>query len=428
MHGHYIAMGRLAIDTSEAPDIFPLGITGRRILTWEGVLLLDRINPQIIPDISKLEILDKSKASDLAKTPVCLQAFWFCMQVLVRVASHLTISILELNTFAHALCTLLIYFLWWDKPLDVAEPTIIRGPAALSSTALLLVLPENCRSVPCCIQVVNVDQYEDCWFHHRFNRQPIGVDIRFRVSRNKNTCSHEVSRAKELYNAEVPVSTGCTRVYIGERVHGFEIVATWLDGLDRRTMTNGSSSFTPVDLPTGILRRMEVANLAASQHRGRLLVENPVLVDRIQNHMTQEDDKSFWQFLTGLTLASLIYGGLHLTAWNAPMSDSASLLWRISSIFVLVFGPALAISIVFQKWRESAFSWDSNQRIGLLEKIPLFSLYYLSLFARLCNYGVLSMYVIARIFLVVECFINIRHLPASTFEVPQWSQYFPHIS
>jgi hypothetical protein len=37
----------------------------------------------------------------------------------------LPISLLELNTFGHALCTLLIYCMWWNKPLDIEEPELI---------------------------------------------------------------------------------------------------------------------------------------------------------------------------------------------------------------------------------------------------------------------------------------------------------------
>jgi hypothetical protein len=34
--------------------------------------------------------------------------------------------LLELNTFAHAVCALAIYIAWWNKPLDVEEPVQMR--------------------------------------------------------------------------------------------------------------------------------------------------------------------------------------------------------------------------------------------------------------------------------------------------------------
>ena len=38
------------------------------------------------------------------------------------------ISLLEVNTFGHALCALMIYFLWWEKPFDVDFPTVVHSP------------------------------------------------------------------------------------------------------------------------------------------------------------------------------------------------------------------------------------------------------------------------------------------------------------
>lgn len=72
-------------------------------LTPRGVLQLAAINPNIIPDIPKEQIWDKSKANGLAKLLVCLQATWFCVQCIVRLTSAIGISLLELNTFAHAM-------------------------------------------------------------------------------------------------------------------------------------------------------------------------------------------------------------------------------------------------------------------------------------------------------------------------------------
>jgi hypothetical protein len=99
----------------------------RLTLTPEGILFLAEMEPSLIPYISEESIRDKSKASGLAKTLVCLQTIWFCFQCITRLAFHLSICLLELNTFAHAICTLFIYMLWWDKPLDIVEPTLLSA-------------------------------------------------------------------------------------------------------------------------------------------------------------------------------------------------------------------------------------------------------------------------------------------------------------
>jgi hypothetical protein len=80
-----------------------------------------------LPDPASEEIEDKSKADALGKGIVCIQALWFIIQCVARLASErYSISLLELNTLAHALCMLLIYWLWWNKPLNIEEPVIIR--------------------------------------------------------------------------------------------------------------------------------------------------------------------------------------------------------------------------------------------------------------------------------------------------------------
>ncbi|KAK6072450.1 hypothetical protein SCUP234_09243 [Seiridium cupressi] len=43
---------------------------------------------------------------------------------------------LELNALAHAICALLVYFLWWEKPLDIQNATNVPGELVLSIAAL----------------------------------------------------------------------------------------------------------------------------------------------------------------------------------------------------------------------------------------------------------------------------------------------------
>ena len=51
-------------------------------------------------------------------------------------AQRIPISLLELNTFGHAVCALLIYLLWWEKPFEVDIPTIVHNQALLDMYAL----------------------------------------------------------------------------------------------------------------------------------------------------------------------------------------------------------------------------------------------------------------------------------------------------
>jgi hypothetical protein len=80
-----------------------------------------------LPNVSTEEISDKSKADGLAKCLVCLQASWMLLQSLGRLIAGLPITLLEINTVGHCLCVLIIYLVWWNKPLHVLEPITLTG-------------------------------------------------------------------------------------------------------------------------------------------------------------------------------------------------------------------------------------------------------------------------------------------------------------
>lgn len=108
--------------------------------------------------------------------------------------------------------------------------------------------------------------------------------------------------------------------------------------------------------------------------------------------------------------AAMVYGGLHALAWFAHFrSPTEQLLWGISSAVVMGGIPTLAVI-----WKlADSFSDD------LL--VVAFTLLVL-------DFLIASAYVLARLYLVVECFIQLSHLSAGVYEEPQWSAYFPHIA
>ena len=109
----------------------------------------------------------------------------------------------------------------------------------------------------------------------------------------------------------------------------------------------------------------------------------------------------------GFIAVALIYGGLHALAWFAHFdSPTQQLLWRISACVVMSGFPVLILSAIVMS--------TENFTIGTLSSI------------RMCL--LLLVYILARVYLVVECFINLSHLPAGVYDVPNWSAYFPHIA
>ncbi|KAJ6511555.1 hypothetical protein C8R47DRAFT_1296757 [Mycena vitilis] len=52
---------------------------------------------------------------------------WFVVRCIARTAQHLPLTELEVATLAFAVVNLVIWLLWWSKPLDVRDPTIVTA-------------------------------------------------------------------------------------------------------------------------------------------------------------------------------------------------------------------------------------------------------------------------------------------------------------
>src|ERR1700761_6026954 len=135
-HSFYAVMGGYAFDLSKCPPFLP-GCPKRITITPLGVVFLTKHAPEVLPDLTRDQIEDKSKASVIAKTIVCVQALWFCLQCVARVAEALPFSLLEVITFAHAAFTLVTYYLWWCKPLDISQPPLVQADSILPLCAYM---------------------------------------------------------------------------------------------------------------------------------------------------------------------------------------------------------------------------------------------------------------------------------------------------
>ena len=136
------------------------------------------------------------------------------------------------------------------------------------------------------------------------------------------------------------------------------------------------------------------------------------------------------QLFLGLSLATGLYGGLHLLAWNGPFrSRLVAIMWRVSGVIIASSGltvPAIKLLI----WGSTPYS--SNIIGPILERRPAHLGVWPAWKAvfRLLRgllYLTIPAYIFARTFLIIECLIQLAHLPPSTYEEVQWSRYFPHI-
>ena len=72
MHSMYTVMGGFAVDQHDAEELYFSKALSYLILLPAGLRLLADVDFSLVPDISKEEISDKSKANGLAKSIVCM--------------------------------------------------------------------------------------------------------------------------------------------------------------------------------------------------------------------------------------------------------------------------------------------------------------------------------------------------------------------
>ena len=174
VHGFYVGMGGLAFDLDNsfirnehksstframltASGVSFLAKCGRNkhksgafraTLTASGASLLAKC--KLLPPVNVIAkdlISEKSKADDFAKFLVCVQAAWCFLQYIGRVAGHLPVTLLEVNTLGHALCAIAIYACWWKKPFDIKHPSIIESVPTNLSAYMWMCSSISCRTL-----------------------------------------------------------------------------------------------------------------------------------------------------------------------------------------------------------------------------------------------------------------------------------------
>jgi hypothetical protein len=101
-------------------------VHGKEVLSLKRIEELVRNEEIEYPIVSREEIEDRSKGDAVAKALVVSQTTWFLLQCIARASQHLAMTELELATAAFAFLNIIMYVLWWEKPLDVQCPITVR--------------------------------------------------------------------------------------------------------------------------------------------------------------------------------------------------------------------------------------------------------------------------------------------------------------
>lgn len=313
-------------------------------------------------------------------------------------------SLLELNTFGHAVCALFIYILWWEKPTDVDYPTFLQNPTLRKIAALR-------------------------WMNHKRSPEEKFISLSYRerlvcLGQDKDP-GCEFRLVAETIEHEQPAEPHQDFLAPGEILPG--------TGFRLRRFTYDLNLRQDTSIPQPAIKFTVQDTTRWRMAWQALGICTPyeatdAFTERVDDFPNSE--KIFDPaILFGLGVAAFIYGGLHASAWSAHfVSTTEKLLWRMSSCVMMGGFFAQLIIIEGHNWAWNKLIDISLQGDSVLSwlvrilRITIDLLYYLMV------YLIPFAFALARVYLVVGCFINISYLPASVYDIPTWSAYIPHIA
>jgi hypothetical protein len=150
-----------------------------------------------------------------------------------------------------------------------------------------------------------------------------------------------------------------------------------------------------------------------NSHGSRAVALDPEIqsfIIRPKKAIKKRSDWSMW-IIIGVTV---IFGGIHVIAWNFAFPTTIELIgWRCASVYLT----ASSLGLLMSYWipimnhqhllRDGLFS-----ALGVVAALPLCFLFYL--------------YILARLFILVEIFRTLFFLPAGSF-VSTWASNIPHV-
>lgn len=459
-HGFYTLMGGFVFDLDEpsasGKPTFTNGIR-RLSATPKGLLLLAKCG--CLPEISKEEILDKSKVDDLGKLLACTQVTWMVVQVCTRLAVSLPVTALEVTAVSHVTCALVLYALWWHKPRKIEQPTMLAGDWVRPLVAFMLMCSRESQG-----QILPQFQLqgEDSEMAglkvvpSRGQGHSNSADFRFDFVRKEAEPSPQQPRKAPGTpgRGSLVISTDANNLAVfrnvplglysplgdGEDDSSSATAVRWalaniaietypaVRRMLRRPSSEKSSKFELAlaaypEMPLKC-RRYVCPEVADSKDEPWLECTTQHLVSTVASNWPHDGllrtTSGLW-IGASLWLVSIIFSGIHIAAWHAAFpSVIEAWLWRCASVYVACAGLLWAITHVMAHF--SARLWWTWYDI-MMGDAPRWLVVVMSVVCGVCGFA----YVFSRAYLVIEAFTSLRLLPVAAYIVPDWTMGVPHI-
>ena len=405
-HAFFLIMGGFTLHAQGEP---------LRVLDWDDLEELARAGRIDWPDITEEQIKDKSKGDYLSKSIAILQSTWFIVQFFARAASKLSITQLEVATLAFCPLTAVIYFLWWNKPLDVRCSVPVHLVEQITGQATPewnnvtddYSSPGSFRFLPISPTILEEEEAVDVADQIEADNLSPSSSANFPSSQPtfQNPGSNFVPTMIIHPPPEPPIQVDHPRGPTGVNWKHFYLLALNFCrkfGSVMYLVLKFLVGFQFLDMMYESTLKTDSQNPNHDDHPGYV---NPLRNGSLRvPTFYSYTGKIPWDRLIFAFCVSILFGAIHSVAWYSefPTAMERSF-WIIYSIFILVI-PLILFSI-----HVVAFRMKIEETSSILM-------------------GCFSMnYTISRIFLLLLSLISLRALPPGAYVDFDWASVIPHI-
>ncbi len=451
VHGFYAGMGGF---------VFPLNTPGsirdcvlqvhchHLTLTAQGVALLAECG--LLPDISREDVVDKSKSDGLGKLLACVQGLWMASQIIGRLGFGYQVTLLEINTLAHVLCALIMYVLWWHKPRLIQEPTIIEGDWVAPLAAYMYMSSRLSGGGGKSKQSLMDPELSSMLFYQklfdtashgvsqRYDNAPahagvLGVGDGMQVVHDRSgsieaqpEITIQASDHETIEGSFGPQSVlNKTAEDVRKTIEHISVGDEMRDLGDRQKLRwrLATQAFCKYPAVRSRFQRMDNADMTKKVKCWQERHPKELVTEYSGNWSTSGLLPGDFGVVMGVVLwsASMAFGAIHAAAWYDYFPTSAEAwMWRCSSLYIVGSGLLWSLINLFAKISK-AFDdhWNQLRR----PSPPWVSSVPLAIVCAWCG----AAYAFARMFLVIEAFISIRQLPPAAYDTPNWTVAIPHL-
>jgi len=440
----FIVAGGLAVETKSFHEEPYLTITPSGALELARLGLLSPVRKEII-DV-------KAKADPITKLVVCVQAGWFIVQCIARVAQDLPLTLLEIHVLAHVFVALLMYLFWFSKPYNALSPIVIKESRTVELAALFMLQKkrkterkEESSTLNCALK--NDDQEEK--FRKVLSLQESSTIDRIAESPHPPSASNEENGHE---NVKIDASGPTIKKSRSEKNS-----STNVNAMDhQRAVTNLILALRAIDwlksrhihFPywTEVHGNRDQTGDNSIRHREKYLAsylpdfwKTPGGKARAQQTSTPSKRRPkidfVYRFLPSqpwsiwVVILFVSYAAFHLSAWNAHFPTTIERwMWRGAGlaivglpVFPLLYFPRILFQIVFDIF-DHAPKWVRSLVLGFFSVVDfIWWLIFWVVFLLVTLAAVAG-----RIYFLAEALASLRQPTPRIYDTVKWTQFWPH--